>query len=67
MEEQQQNIVKPRGGARKGAGRKAKGKNGTIMVTFRCSQDVYDILCQVENKTAYIEKAVRNQWRRDQY
>lgn len=48
-----------RGGARQGAGRKAKGDNGTLRVGFRCSQDVYDILQQQIDKTAYIEAAIR--------
>jgi len=48
-----------RGGARQGAGRKAKGDNGTLRVGFRCSQDVYDILQQQIDMTAYIESAIR--------
>jgi len=56
---------KPRGGAREGAGRKAKGGiNGTRHMGFRCSEDVYQILQMVENKTEFIEKAIREKWRR---
>lgn len=57
--------VKPRGGKREGAGRKAKGgENGTHHIGFRCSQDVYDILQSVPNKTEYIERAIREKYRR---
>lgn len=56
---------KPRGGAREGAGRKSKGgDSGTHHVGFRCSEDVYQILQMVENKTEFIEKAIREKWKR---
>lgn len=54
------------GGKREGAGRKAKAE-GSFRVAFRCSQDVYNILQLEDNKTAYIEAAIREKHRRDQY
>ena len=48
-----------RGGVREGAGRKPKGDNGTLRIGFRCSQDVWDILQEQVDKTAYIERAIR--------
>ena len=56
-----------RGGKREGAGRKSKGDLGTLRVAFRCSQDVWDILQQQPNKTEYIEKAIREKWRREHW
>lgn len=58
---------KQHGGKREGAGRKSKGKEGTLRIGFRCSQDVWDILQLQEDKTAYIERAIRSQWKRDHY
>lgn len=55
------------GGKRENAGRKPKAKEGSLRVAFRCSQDVYDILQLEDNKTAYIEAAIREKHRRDQY
>lgn len=53
------------GGARPGAGRPAKGGiDGTHHVGFRCSKEVYAILQQVENKTEFIEQAIKERWRR---
>jgi hypothetical protein len=54
------------GGAREGAGRKPKATEGSLRVAFRCSQDVYDILQLVQNKTAYIEAAIREKHRREE-
>ena len=65
--EEEQKTPKPKGGARQGAGRKPKGNEGTLRIGFRCSQDVYDILQQVENKTEFIEKAIREKWRRQNW
>jgi hypothetical protein len=68
MEEEKQEEVKqpkPRGGARKGAGRKAKGgEGGTHYVNFRASADVWEILQQQENKTDFIERAIKERYRR---
>jgi len=55
------------GGAREGAGRKPKAKEGSLHIGFRCSQDVYDILQLVPNKTAYIEAAIREKHRREEF
>lgn len=49
----------PRGGARTGAGRKPKGGTEKLHYGWRVSRDVWDILQQQENKTEYIEKAIR--------
>ena len=65
--EEEIKTPKPKGGKREGAGRKSKGREGTLRVGFRCSQDVWDILQQQEDKTAFIEKAIREKWRRAQY
>lgn len=65
MEEEQKKSK--RGGKREGAGRKAKGDAGTLRVGFRCSQDVYDILQQQPDKTKYIEKAIREKWKREHW
>jgi hypothetical protein len=54
------------GGAREGAGRKPKATEGSLRVAFRCSQDVYNILQLVPNKTAYIEDAIREKHRREE-
>jgi len=54
------------GGAREGAGRKPKATEGSIRISFRSSQDVYDILQLVPNKTAYIEAAIREKHRREE-
>ena len=60
--------TKQHGGHREGAGRKAKGgSEGTQRVTFRASKDVYEILQNYDNKTEFIEKAIREKWRRDNY
>jgi hypothetical protein len=66
MEEEKKNP-KPKGGKRDGAGRKSKGKEGTLRVGFRCSQDVYDILQMQSDKTAYFEAAIREKYRRENY
>lgn len=60
---------KPMGGRREGAGRKPKSRDGaeSQRVAFRCSSDVWKILQLQENKTAYIEKAIREKYRRDSY
>ena len=65
--EEEQKQQKQRGGRREGAGRKPKGKSGSLHIGFRCSQDVYDILQSKPNKTAYIEAAVREKYRRERY
>lgn len=64
---EEQNTPKPRGGKREGAGRKSKGDNGTLRIGFRCSQDVYDILQQQPDKTAYIEAAIREKHKRESW
>ena len=66
MEEEKNNQTK-RGGKREGAGRKKKAEGGQYHVAFRCSQDVYDILCLQPNKTVYIEKAIREKWKREHW
>lgn len=60
---------KQHGGRREGAGRKPKSKDGaeSMRVAFRCSSDVWKILQLQENKTAYIEKAIREKYRRDTF
>lgn len=58
---------RPHGGARPGAGRKPKSKAGPLHVSFRCSQDVYEILQRQTSKTAYIEAAIREKNRREQF
>ena len=60
---------KPKGGLRENSGRKAKSKEKgvTLRVGFRCSPDVYDILQMQEDKTAYIEAAIREKHRREQW
>ena len=64
--EEEKKTPKPRGGARNGAGRKSKSKSGeTKRVAFRCSHDVWQILELQQDKTAYIEAAVREKWKRD--
>ena len=55
---------KPRGGARPNAGRKAKAEQSR-RISFRASQDVYEILMGQENMTEYIEKAIREKRRRE--
>jgi hypothetical protein len=64
MEEETQS--KPRGGKREGAGRKPKGANGTLRFGFRCSQEVWDIIQRMEDKTAFVEQAIKEKWRRMQ-
>ena len=67
--EEEKKVPKPRGGKREGAGRKPKSASGkTLRVGFRCSQAVWDILQQVDgDKTAFIEKAIKEKWRRAHY
>lgn len=67
MEEEEKKKNPNWGGARKGAGRKRKSDEGDHHVHFRCSQDVYDILSFQKDKTAYIEAAIREKNRRDQF
>lgn len=68
MEEKEKKEPKPRGGAREGAGRKSKSKSGeTKRVAFRCSHDVWQILELQQDKTAYIEAAVREKWKHEQW
>ena len=70
MEEEQKEVEhpKPKGGARPGAGRKAKGgESGTKYINFRASKDVWEILQLVGNKTEFIEKAIREKWRRQNF
>lgn len=55
------------GGRREGAGRKPKNKEGVKRVAFKCSEDVYNILQIQDNKTAYIEAAIREKHRREQW
>ena len=52
------------GGAREGAGRKPKSADGSHRIGFRCSSETWAILQQVENKTEFIEKAIKEKWRR---
>lgn len=54
------------GGKREGAGRKPKSDNGQ-RIGFRCSQDVWDILQEKDDKTAYIEAAIREKHRRESW
>lgn len=55
-----------RGGARAGAGRKKKDKqNESLRIGLRLSRDVYEILQRYDNKTEFIEKAIREKYRRD--
>ena len=66
--EEEKKEPKKRGGYRPNAGRPAKGGiDGTQRVAFRASKDVWAILQQVENKTEFIEKAIREKWRRMNY
>jgi len=53
-----------RGGSRPNAGRKPKAEQSR-MITFRASQDVYEILMMQPNKTEYIEKAIREKRKRE--
>ena len=62
MEEEKK--PKPRGGARPNAGRKPKAEQSR-MITFRASQDVYEILMMQPNKTENIEKAIREKRKRE--
>ena len=63
----EQKETKSRGGAREGAGRKAKGgAEGTQRVAFRCSEKVWNILQIQKNKTAYIEAAILEKHRREE-
>ena len=55
---------KKRGGYRPNSGRKPKAEQ-TRRVTFRASQDVYEILMMQPNKTEYIEKAIREKRKRE--
>lgn len=61
--EEEVKTPKPKGGARAGAGRKPKA-NVSHRMQFRCAEDVWRILQLVPNKTEYIEKAIREKYRR---
>lgn len=45
------------GGRREGAGRPSTNRPHTLCI--KCAKDVYGILSKADNKSAYIEKAVR--------
>ena len=66
MEEQ-----KKRGGKREGAGRKknAEGERKSMYFRFRCSQKVYDIihLHEEDGMSEFVEKAILEKYRRDNY
>lgn len=67
-QQQEQQEPKPHGGARQGAGRKAKGKDlGKLRMNFRLSKDVYEILQEQMDKTAYVEAAVREKYKRSKW
>ena len=51
------------GGARPGAGRKPKGGTEKLHYGWRVSRDVWDILQQQDNKTDFIERAIRAYYR----
>ena len=55
------------GGAREGSGRKPKSADGSHRIGFRCNSETWAILQQVENKTEFIEKAIKEKWRRQNY
>lgn len=57
---------KKRGGARPNSGRPAKAEYSK-RITFRASQDVADILAEQPNMTKFIEKAIREKYRRSLY
>jgi hypothetical protein len=64
--EYNKNHKKPkgeRGGARPGAGRKPKGETEKLQYGWRVSRDVWNILQQQDNKTDFIEKAIRAYYR----
>ena len=64
MEEEKKKM----GGRREGAGRPSKSKHGdTHVSTFRLSADVWDILLLQENRTKFVEQAIREKYRRDTY
>ena len=65
MEEEKEKKLTGRGGAGRGQGRKSKSEGGTVRVAFRCSRDVYEILERQENKTAYIEAAIKEKNKRE--
>lgn len=48
-----------RGGVREGAGRKPKGVTEKLHYGWRVSRDVWDILQRQDNKTDFIESAIR--------
>jgi len=65
MEEEKKKLT-GRGGAGRGQGRKPKGSEyGALRFSFRCSKDVWDILQQQEDKTAFVEDAIREKKRRE--
>ena len=51
------------GGARPGAGRKPKGGTEKLHYGWRVSRDVWNILQQQDNKTDFIERAIRAYYR----
>ena len=52
-------IPRTLGGKREGAGRKPKGGDEKLRYSWRCSRDVWEILQQQDNKTEFIENAIR--------
>lgn len=69
-EEQEEQKPKQRGGRREGAGRKAKGGEVTHRIAFRASKDVYEILTHLDegaSMTEFIERAIKERWRRLHY
>lgn len=58
-EREAQGIPPIRGGKRPNSGRKPKGITENLRFSWRVSRDVWDILQMQENKTEYIEEAIR--------
>ena len=59
-------IPRTLGGKRKGAGRKPKGGDETLRYSWRVSRDVWNILHRQDNKTDYIERAIRFYHKREE-
>lgn len=65
--EREANGTNTRGGRRPNSGRKPKGITENLRYSWRVSRDVWDILQQQENKTRYIEEAIRFYYSREGY
>lgn len=59
-------IPRTLGGKREGAGRKPKGGDEKLRYSWRVSRDVWNILQRQENKTDYIERAIRFYHKREE-